>query len=242
MLSIKKLYSSIDGKDILKGINLEVPNGEVHIIMGANGSGKSTLARVLSGDDRYQVKGEIQFDNEKINELSAEERAWRGLFVSFQNPVEVPGVYLMEFLKAAKNAQLKYEGENPVEVMEFHEDLAKKIDQLGLDQAWLGRSLNVGFSGGEKKRSEILQLAILEPKIAILDEIDSGLDVDGVKEVAATINTMRSPHRSFVLITHYARLLQYIHPDKVHVMEKGKIVKSGGFELVERIEKDGYGN
>lgn len=242
MLKINKLFASVEGKEILKGIDLEIPAGEVHVIMGPNGSGKSTLSRVLMGDTKYKVKGEILLDDENIVELPAEERSWRGLFLAFQSPVEVPGVYLMEFLRAARNAKLKFLGENPVDGLGFQNELTKKIDELGLEKTWLARSVNEGFSGGEKKRSELLQLAMLEPKIAILDEIDSGLDVDGLREAGETINKLRTKDRSFLLITHYARLLNYVKPDRVHIMKDGKIVQSGGMELAEEIEKDGYGN
>lgn len=242
MLHIKNLHASIDGIEILNGIDLVIPKGEVHAIMGPNGSGKSTLAKVISGDERYKTTGEILFDTEDISDLAPEDRAQRGLFLGFQHPVEIPGVYLVELMRAAKNARLKYLDEDPVDAIVFHMDLSEKLADLNLNPSWVGRGVNEGFSGGERKRSEILQMAVLEPKLAVLDEIDSGLDVDSLKEVSKAIESMRSPDRSILLITHYARILDQVKPDKVHIMKDGKIVRSGGPELAKEIEENGYEN
>src|SRR5262245_58371077 len=243
MLSIKNLHARIEdnGQEILKGLDLEVPAGQVHAIMGPNGSGKSTLSYVLAGKEDYEVTdGSVTLDGEDFLELEADERAAKGLFLAFQYPLEIPGVGTMTFLKATLNAQRRARGEGEISVPEFMKIVKKTADELGISQEMLKRSLNVGFSGGEKKRNEILQMALLQPKLAILDETDSGLDIDALKVVSDGVNKLRSPDRSFVVITHYQRLLNYIKPDVVHVMSKGRIVRSGGPELALELEKNGY--
>ncbi|MFA6676944.1 MAG: Fe-S cluster assembly ATPase SufC [Bacteroidales bacterium] len=241
MLKIKDLYATIDGKEILKGINLTINEGEVHAIMGPNGAGKSTLSAVIAGKDGYQVThGEVFLDNKNVLEMSPEERSWAGIFLSFQYPVEIPGVSNVNFMKAAINEHRKQENLPPISAAEFLKMMRKKMAVVKMDNSFSSRGVNVGFSGGEKKRNEIFQLAMLEPRLSILDETDSGLDVDALRIVANGVNTLRSPKNSFIVITHYQRLLDYIVPDFVHVLSNGKIVKTAGKELATEIEKKGY--
>ncbi len=241
MLEITNLHAAVDGKEILKGIDLSIRPGEVHAIMGPNGSGKSTLAYILAGRDGYQVTaGEIRYQGRDLLELAPEERAAEGLFLAFQYPVEIPGVPNTTFLKEAVNAGRKHRGEGPLDAMQFLKLIRQKTQDLGMSDEMLKRPVNVGFSGGEKKRNEILQMAILEPKLAVLDETDSGLDIDALKTVADGVNALRAPHRSMLVITHYQRLLNYIVPDKVHVLTQGRIACSGGPELAEELEAKGY--
>jgi Fe-S cluster assembly ATP-binding protein len=243
MLSIKNLHARIEdnGQEILKGLDLNVPAGQVHAIMGPNGSGKSTLSYVLAGKQDYEITdGTVELDGEDLLELGADERAAKGVFLAFQYPLEIPGVGTMTFLKATLNAQRRARGAAEVSIPDFMKLVKKSADDLGISQDMLKRALNVGFSGGEKKRNEILQMALLQPKLAILDETDSGLDIDALKIVSEGVNKLRSPDRSFVVITHYQRLLNYIKPDVVHVMSKGRIVRSGGPELALELEKKGY--
>ncbi|MGN0859870.1 MAG: Fe-S cluster assembly ATPase SufC [Stenotrophomonas sp.] len=241
MLKIENLHASIAGKQILKGLSLEVKPGEVHAIMGPNGAGKSTLGNVLSGRDGYEVtEGTVQFADAELLELEPEERAAAGLFLAFQYPVEIAGVNNTYFLRAALNAQRKARGEDELDSMQFLKLVRQKLAVLHLKDELLHRGVNEGFSGGEKKRNEIFQLAVLEPKLAILDETDSGLDIDALKSVADGVNALRSPERSFLVITHYQRLLDYIKPDVVHVLADGKIVKTGGPELALELEAHGY--
>jgi len=241
MLEIKNLHAAIDDKEILRGVDLKVNAGEVHAIMGPNGSGKSTLSYVLAGRDGYEVTaGEVTYRGKDLLALAAEERAGEGLFLAFQYPVEIPGVDNATFLKTAYNAVRKYRGEPPVDAMQFLKLMRAKRDQLGMSDEMLRRAVNVGFSGGEKKRNEIFQMAILDPTLAILDETDSGLDIDALRTVADGINALRSPHRAIVVITHYQRLLDYVQPDFVHVLSKGRIVRSGSKELALELEREGY--
>jgi Fe-S cluster assembly ATP-binding protein len=241
MLKIKDLYAGIDGKDILQGINLEVKAGEVHAIMGPNGSGKSTLASVVAGKDEYDVtRGYITFENEDISELDPEERAHKGIFLSFQYPVEIPGVSVTNFIKTAINETRKAKGQADMPAAEMLKMIREKADMLEIDRKFLSRSLNENFSGGEKKRNEIFQMAMLEPKLAILDETDSGLDIDALKIVANGVNKLKSEDNAVLVITHYQRLLDYIVPDFVHVLMNGKIVKSGTKELAYELEERGY--
>ena len=241
MLKINDLRASIDDKEILKGLSLEVTAGEVAAIMGPNGSGKSTLSYVISGREGYEVTaGSIMLNGEDILAMEPHERAAKGIFLAFQYPLEIPGVTTMTFLKAAMNAQRKQRGEEELPTAEFMKKVRAAADKLGVNQEMLRRPLNVGFSGGEKKRMEVLQMVLLEPKIAILDETDSGLDIDALRIVAEGVNALRSPERSFLVITHYQRLLDYIVPDTVHVLSKGRIVTSGGKELALELEKNGY--
>jgi Fe-S cluster assembly ATP-binding protein len=242
MLSIKNLHASVGGKEILRGINLEVRAGEVHAIMGPNGSGKSTLAQLLAGREGYQVTaGSVRYLDQDLLAMPPEDRARAGVFLAFQYPVEIPGVSNALFLKTALNSIRKHRGLPELDAMDFLSLLRDKMKQLGMDEMLLPRAVNEGFSGGEKKRNEILQLAVLEPKLAILDETDSGLDIDALKLVADGVNGMRGPERAIVLVTHYQRLLEYIVPDVVHVLSQGVIVRSGGAELARELERHGYG-
>jgi len=241
MLTIKDLHVSIEGMEILKGINLEVKPGEVHAIMGPNGSGKSTLASVLAGKEEYEVtSGEVIYDNHDLLDKSPEDRAKEGLFLSFQYPVEIPGVPMVNFLKSAVNEHRKYKGLKELTAGEFLKLMREKMDLVDMHPNLTNRSVNEGFSGGEKKKNEIFQMALLEPKLAILDETDSGLDIDALKTVANGVNALRSPERSAIVVTHYQRLLDYIVPDFVHILYKGKIVKTAGKELALELEEKGY--
>ncbi|UFM64890.1 Fe-S cluster assembly ATPase SufC [Paracoccus sp. MA] len=245
MLEIKNLYVKLEDEDkqILKGVDLTVPAGEVHAIMGPNGSGKSTLSYVLSGRDGYEVtEGEASLEGESLLEMEPEERAAAGLFLAFQYPVEIPGVGNMTFLRTAVNAQRKARGEEELSSAEFLKLIREKARTLKIDAEMLKRPVNVGFSGGEKKRNEILQMAMLEPRMCILDETDSGLDVDAMRLVAEGVNALRSPDRAFLVITHYQRLLDHIRPDVVHIMADGRIVRTGGPELALQVEQHGYGD
>jgi Fe-S cluster assembly ATP-binding protein len=242
MLEIKNLHARIEDREILKGIELTVKKGEVHAIMGPNGSGKSTLANVIAGKNDYEVtEGQILLNGENLLELDPEERAAAGLFLAFQYPVEIPGVSNTYFLRSALNAVRKSRGEEEMDAMSFLTHIKAKVKALNLDQSMMSRSVNEGFSGGEKKRNEIFQMAVLEPTMAVLDETDSGLDIDALKVVADGVNALRSPERGFLVITHYQRLLNYIVPDFVHVLVDGRIVKSGGKELALELEEKGYG-
>lgn len=242
MLSIKNLHASVEGKEILKGINLEIKAGEVHAIMGPNGSGKSTLSQVLAGNEAFEVtEGEIALNGENLLELETEERAREGIFLAFQYPVEIPGVSNLQFLRTAVNAMRQHKGQDEMNADEFMK-LAKEISkQVDLDPSFLKRGVNEGFSGGEKKRNEILQALLLQPKLAILDETDSGLDIDALKVVSDGVNALRAEDRAILMVTHYQRLLNHIVPDYVHVLAGGKIIKSGGRELALELEERGYG-
>ena len=240
MLKIKNLKAKIDNKEILKGLNLEIKPGEVHAIMGPNGSGKSTLSNVLSGKKGYTVSGDVTYFNENLLELEIEERAHKGIFLAFQYPLEIPGVNTNIFLKTSLNAVKKANGEKELDAIEFLKLVKQKASELKFDEKILSRQLNVGFSGGEKKKNEILQMSILNPKLSILDETDSGLDIDALKIVSEGVNALRSKESSFLIITHYQRLLEYIKPDFVHVLINGQIVKSGGSELALELERKGY--
>jgi Fe-S cluster assembly ATP-binding protein len=241
MLHIENLHVSIGDKPILKGINLQVNAGEIHAIMGPNGSGKSTLAHVLSGKGGYTVtEGSVTYQNKNLVDMAPEIRAREGVFLAFQYPVEIPGVSNIYLLKAALNSIRKYQGQPEVDAMDFLTLVKEKVRLLEMDEKFLYRAVNEGFSGGEKKRNEILQMAILEPKLCIMDETDSGLDIDALKIVAQGVNSLRSPERSFVMVTHYQRLLDYIKPDFVHVLANGQIVKSGGADLALELEEKGY--
>ena len=241
MLKIKNLYAQVEDKDILKGIDLEIKAGEIHAIMGPNGSGKSTLASVITGKEEYEMtEGKILFENEDLDEVSPEERAHKGIFMSFQYPIEIPGITTTNFIKTAINETRKAKGENDMPAKDMLKMLREKCDLLDIDQKFLSRSINEGFSGGEKKRNEIFQMAMLEPKLAILDETDSGLDIDALKIVANGVNKLKSEDNAVMVITHYQRLLDHIVPDYVHVLFDGKIVKSGGKELAFELEKKGY--
>jgi Fe-S cluster assembly ATP-binding protein len=243
MLSIKNLHARIEdnGQEIIKGLDLEIPAGQVHAIMGPNGSGKSTLSYVLAGKPDYEVtEGEVTLNGEDLLELEADERAAKGVFLAFQYPLEIPGVGTMTFLKAALNAQRRTRGEPEMQTPDFMKMVRQHAGDLGINQDMLKRALNVGFSGGEKKRAEILQMSLLQPKLGILDETDSGLDIDALKVVSEGVNRLRGGDRSFLVITHYQRLLNYIKPDVVHVMSKGRIVRSGGPELALELEANGY--
>ncbi len=240
MLEIKDLKAKIDNKEILKGLNLEIKPGEVHAIMGPNGSGKSTLSNVLSGKKGYTVSGDVRYLNENLLNLEIEERAHKGIFLAFQYPLEIPGVNTNIFLKTSLNAIKKARGEKELDAIEFLKLVKKKASELKFDEKILSRQLNVGFSGGEKKKNEILQMSILNPKLSILDETDSGLDIDALKIVSEGVNALRSKESSFLIITHYQRLLEYIKPDFVHVLINGQIVKSGGSELALELESKGY--
>jgi len=242
MLSIKNLHASVDGKEILKGINLEVKAGEVHAIMGPNGSGKSTLSQVLAGNEAFEVtSGEVTLNGENLLELATEERAREGVFLAFQYPVEIPGVSNLQFLRTAVNSIRKHRGQDELNAAEFMKLAKATTKTLDLDPSFLKRGVNEGFSGGEKKRNEILQALLLEPKLAILDETDSGLDIDALKIVSDGVNTLRAEDRAVLMVTHYQRLLNHIVPDYVHVLAGGKIIKSGGRELALELEEHGYG-
>ena len=242
MLEIKNLKTKINEKTILNGVNLKIEAGEVHAIMGPNGSGKSTLANVLSGKSGYETTGNIIFDGENIDEVPIEERAQKGMFLAFQYPLEIPGVNTNNFLKTSVNTVRKARGEKEFDTLTFLKLVKDKAHELGIDEKFLSRQLNVGFSGGEKKKNEILQMKLLEPKFSVLDETDSGLDIDALKIVADGVNSSRSKKNAFLIITHYQRLLDYIKPDFVHVLSKGKIVKTGNNELSAELEKSGYAN
>jgi Fe-S cluster assembly ATP-binding protein len=241
MLSIKNIYASVEGKQILKGLNLNIQPGEVHAIMGPNGGGKSTMASVLAGREEYEVtEGSIEFLGKDLLELSPEERAREGMFMAFQYPVEIPGVSTVNFMKTALNEKRKHHGQEPLDAVTFLKLMKEKTALVEIDKSLLSRSLNEGFSGGEKKRNEIFQMAMLEPRLAILDETDSGLDIDALRIVAHGVNKLRTPERSIIVITHYQRLLDYLQPDFVHVLVNGRIVKSGTKELALELEEKGY--
>ena len=241
MLNVKKLHAGISGKEILKGVDLSISPGEIHAVMGRNGSGKSTLSNVITGKDGYVIsKGDIKYKDESIVEWSPEKRALAGIFMSFQYPVVMPGVNNTYFLKAALNSKLKNNGKKELNAAEFLKLVKEKLNELDMDTSYLQRAVNEGFSGGEKKRNEILQMLTLEPELAIMDETDSGLDIDALKVIANGVNKYRNPSRSFLVITHYQRLLRYIEPDFVHVLIDGKFVRSGGKELALELEEKGY--
>ena len=241
MLIIKNIHASVDGKEILKGIDLSLQPGELHAIMGRNGSGKSTLANIITGRDNFIVtKGSITYNGNNLLDMSTEDRALAGIFMSFQYPVSIPGVNNAYFLRAALNAKLKYHGKNEVNAADFMRLMREKVKSVNLDDSYLSRAVNDGFSGGEKKRNEILQMLTLEPELAILDETDSGLDIDALKTIAKGVNNFRNKDRSFLAITHYQRLLEYMHPDYIHVLIDGKIIKSGDIELANQLEEKGY--
>ncbi len=242
MLSIRNLHASINGKEILKGFNLEVKAGEVHAIMGPNGSGKSTLSKVLAGDPHYEVtQGDILFKGKSILEMEAEDRALEGIFLAFQYPVEIPGVNNASFLRMAYNSKRKHRGQPELDPLEFDEILRSKLELVKMNPDFVNRAVNHGFSGGEKKRNEIVQMAVLDPQLAILDETDSGLDIDALKIVAEGVNRLRRPDNAIILITHYQRILNYIRPDKVHVLAGGRVLCSGDINLALELEKKGYG-
>lgn len=241
LLEIKNIHAAIDGKEILKGLNLQINKGEVHAIMGPNGSGKSTLAKVLAGHPSYEVtQGEVFYEGKNLLELEPDERAREGVFLAFQYPVEVPGVSNSQFLRLAYNEKMKHLEQEELDPLEFNDYLKEKAKVVEMDKSFFNRSVNEGFSGGEKKRNEILQMAVLDPKLAVLDETDSGLDIDALRIVAEGVNKLRSSENAIVLVTHYQRLLNYIEPDFVHVLANGKIVKEGGKELALELEEKGY--
>lgn len=241
LLKVKDLHAAIDGKEILKGIDFEVGSGEVHAIMGPNGSGKSTFASVLAGNPRFEVtKGVVEYNGKNLLDMSVEERSREGLFLGFQYPVEIPGVSMANFMKLAINEKRKHQGLKPMAAADFLRTMREKGKIVELDSKLTGRAVNEGFSGGEKKKNEIFQMAMLEPELAILDETDSGLDIDALRIVANGVNALRTPENATVLITHYQRLLDYIVPDFVHVLYDGRIIKSGGKELAQKLEKEGY--
>jgi len=240
MLEINNLKAKIEEKEILKGLNLKINPGEVHAIMGPNGSGKSTLSNILSGKKGYEIEGNVKFEDTNLLNLEIEERAHKGIFLAFQYPLEIPGVNTNNFLKTSLNAVKKARSEKELDAIEFLKLVKEKASQLKFDESILSRQLNVGFSGGEKKKNEILQMSILNPKLSILDETDSGLDIDALKIVSDGVNSLRNNQNSFLIITHYQRLLNYIKPDFVHVLKDGKIIKTGGFELALELEKQGY--
>jgi Fe-S cluster assembly ATP-binding protein len=242
MLQIKDLKVTINEKSILKGLNLDIKPGEIHAIMGPNGSGKSTLANVISGKNGYETEGEIYFDGINLNDLKIEERAQKGIFLAFQYPLEIPGVNTNNFLKTSLNSVRKARGEKKLDTLTFLKLIKEKAKELNIDEKFLSRQLNVGFSGGEKKKNEILQMKLLEPKLSILDETDSGLDIDALRIVADGVNSYKNKENAFLIITHYQRLLDYIKPDYIHVLSAGKIVKTGNADLGEQLEKTGYEN
>ena len=240
MLEIKNLQVSINNKLILKGLNLSIKPGELHAVMGPNGSGKSTLANVLSGKSGYKISGTLNFEGKNLKEIPIEERAQKGIFLAFQYPLEIPGVNTNNFLKTSLNSIRKARGEKEIDTLSFLKMMKEKSSELGIDENFLSRQLNVGFSGGEKKKNEILQMKILDPNFSILDETDSGLDIDALKIIAKGVNSSRNGKKAFLVITHYQRLLNYIKPDFVHVLSDGKIIKTGCSELAEELEKTGY--
>ncbi len=240
MLEIKNLKASINKKDILKGLNIKIKSGELHAIMGPNGSGKSTLANVLSGKNGYEISGDLKYQGKDLKEIPVDERAQQGIFLAFQYPTEIPGVNTNNFLKTSLNKVRKARGEKEIDAISFLKLVKEKSSELGIDEKMLSRQLNVGFSGGEKKKNEILQMKILDPNLIVLDETDSGLDIDALRIIADGVNSSRDQKKSFLVITHYQRLLDYIKPDFVHVLSDGKIVKSGKMELAEELEKEGY--
>jgi Fe-S cluster assembly ATP-binding protein len=242
MLKIKDLVAKVEGKEILKGLSLNINPGEIHAIMGPNGSGKSTLSNIITGKKGYEISGDIIFENKSLLDLEIEERAQKGIFLAFQNPLEITGVNTNNFLKTSLNVIKKARGEKELDAIEFLKLLKSKASELNFDNKFLSRQLNVGFSGGEKKKNEILQMSLLNPKLSILDETDSGLDIDALKIVAKAVNSLKSKDKSFLIITHYQRLLNYIKPDFVHVLMKGKIIKSGGREIALELEQKGYEN
>ncbi|MBT0383563.1 Fe-S cluster assembly ATPase SufC [Morganella morganii] len=242
MLSVKDLHVSVEGNEILKGLSLDVKPGEIHAIMGPNGSGKSTLSATLAGREEYEIdSGSVTFKGKDLLELAPEDRAGEGIFLAFQYPVEIPGVSNQFFLQTAVNAVREYRGEEALDRFDFADFIEDKIELLNMPQDLLTRAVNVGFSGGEKKRNDILQMAALEPSLCILDETDSGLDIDALKTVANGVNQLRSPDRAFIIVTHYQRILDYVKPDFVHVLYQGKIIKSGDFSLAKKLEDQGYG-
>ncbi len=241
LLQIKNLHAVVDNKEILKGVDIEINEGEIHAIMGPNGSGKSTLASVLTGNPKFEVtKGSVIYKGEDLLDMDPSDRAKQGLFLSFQYPVEIPGVSMVNFMRTALNEQRKYKGEDPIPASDFLKLMKEKRELLGIDSQLVSRSVNEGFSGGEKKRNEIFQMAMLDPSLAILDETDSGLDIDALRIVAEGVNKLHRPDKAAIVITHYQRLLEYIKPDIVHVLSKGKIIKTGGPELALELEDKGY--
>ena len=242
MLQLQNLKASVNDKAILNGLNLEINPGEVHAIMGPNGSGKSTLANILSGKSGYDVSGSLKYDGDNLQDIPIEERAQKGIFLAFQYPLEIPGVNTTNFLKTSLNTIRKAKGQKELDTLSLLKLIKEKASELNIDEKFLSRQLNVGFSGGEKKKNEILQMSILNPNVSILDETDSGLDIDALKTVADGVNALRKKNNSFLIITHYQRLLEYIKPDFVHVLMNGKIIKSGGPELALELEKKGYEN
>ena len=242
MLQLQNLKASVNDKSILNGLNLEIKSGEVHAIMGPNGSGKSTLANILSGKSGYDVSGSLKYEGKNLNEISIEERAQKGIFLAFQYPLEIPGVNTTNFLKTSLNSIRKAKGEKELDTLNLLKLIKEKASELNIDEKFLSRQLNVGFSGGEKKKNEILQMKLLEPKLSILDETDSGLDIDALRIVADGVNSHKNKNNAFLIITHYQRLLDYIKPDFIHVLSKGKIIKTGCAELGQELEKTGYEN
>ena len=242
MLQLKNVKASINDKPIIKGLNLNIKPGEVHAIMGPNGSGKSTLANVLSGKSGYEVSGNLTYQGQNLKEISIEERAQKGIFLAFQYPLEIPGVNTRNFLKTSLNSVRKSKGEKELDTLTFLKLIKEKASELNIDEKFLSRQLNVGFSGGEKKKNEILQMKLLEPKLSILDETDSGLDIDALRVVADGVNSYKNKDNAFLIITHYQRLLDYIKPDFIHVLSDGKIIKTGNAELGQELEKSGYEN
>ena len=242
MLQLQNLKASVNDKSILNGLNLEIKPGEVHAIMGPNGSGKSTLANILSGKNGYEISGGLKYEGKNLQDISIEERAQKGIFLAFQYPLEIPGVNTTNFLKTSLNTIRKAKGEKELDTLTLLKLIKEKASELGIDEKFLSRQLNVGFSGGEKKKNEILQMKLLEPKLAILDETDSGLDIDALRIVADGVNSHKNKNNAFLIITHYQRLLDYIKPDFIHVLSKGKIIKTGYAELGQELEKTGYEN